>query len=380
MNQLDDAKFKQFAEDHFQETVDLLTALCAIPAPSNHEEKRAEFCKKWLIDNGAQGVYIDKALNTVFPLDCDKHDDVVIIMAHTDTVFPDTEPMPLEVRDGKLYCPGAGDDTANLAVLLILVKYVLANDIRFPFGMVFAANSGEEGLGNLKGSRQLVEDYGSRIREVISIDGSFDGISNRGVGSTRYRVEVKTEGGHSYSDFGNHNAIVYLAQMISDFYSLKVPKQEGSKTTYNVGAIKGGTSVNTIAQQAEILYEYRSDSLKCLDKMKTFFDSVISHYRAMGIEVNTEVLGSRPCSAEIDPARQKALEDRYYAAAGAVLSELPKPSSGSTDCNIPWSKGIPGIVFGVCQGDGAHTREEYVEIESLRKGLELGLRFLLSYL
>ena len=129
-----------------------------------------------------------------------------------------------------------------------------------------------------------------------------------------------------------------------------------------------------------MLFEYRSDSLECLDKMKTFFDSVIAHYRTMGIEVNTEIIGSRPCSAEIDPARQKALEDRLCAAAEKTLGEKPKAESGSTDCNIPWSKGIPGIVFGVCDGNGAHTRGEYVEIESLRKGLELGLRFLLSYL
>jgi len=380
MKPITDESIKHFVDTHFDDSIELLKTLCGIPAPSNHEEKRAEFCKKWLMDHGAKEVYIDSALNTVFPMGCEKDEPVLVLMAHTDTVFPDMEPMPIEIRDGKMFCPGVMDDTANVVVLLMLVKFVLQHKLKFPFGIVFAANSGEEGLGNLKGSRQLVKDYGSRMMECISLDGTYSHISNKGVGSTRYKVEVKTEGGHSYGNFGNRNAIHYLSQMISDLYTMKVPQEDGSKTTYNVGGISGGTSVNTIAQHAEMLYEYRSDSLACLEKMKQFFDSVITHYNTMGIDVGVEVIGSRPCSGYIDPERQRALEDRFYAVAAEVLEKKPEAGSGSTDCNIPWSQGIPGIVFGCCAGEGAHTREEYMEIESLKTGMTLAIKFMLSYL
>ena len=109
----------------YSETVVLLKELCKIPAPSNHEEKRAAWIKSWLENIGAQGVYIDEALNVVYPVNCENRDDIVVFMAHTDTVFPDTEPMPMKEEDGRLYCPGVGDDTANVAVLLTTVKYII---------------------------------------------------------------------------------------------------------------------------------------------------------------------------------------------------------------------------------------------------------------
>lgn len=133
-------------------------------------------------------------------------------------------------------------------------------------------NSGEEGLGNLKGSRALMQAFEGRIREVYSFDGGYDLACNASVGSIRYRVEVKTEGGHSYAAFGNRNAIFYLSQLIQTLYSMQPPKT-GIKTSFNVGKISGGTSVNTIAQQAEMMFEYRSDLRENLDAMQKFFYS-----------------------------------------------------------------------------------------------------------
>ena len=184
-------------------------------------------------------VFIDDALNVIFPLGCEGDGPVSVFMAHTDTVFPDTEPFTPRIEDGKMHCPGVGDDTANLATLLLCAKYVIQNGLKpADGGVVFVANAGEEGLGNLKGSRAVMERYGHRVRQFISYDGSYPNICSRAVGSSRYRVEVLTEGGHSFGSFGNRNAIHLLAQMITDFYALKVPVDGDSKTTYNVGGIQ----------------------------------------------------------------------------------------------------------------------------------------------
>ena len=111
----------------YPETVQLLKPLCQIPAPSNHEEPRSQWIKKWLDDLGAEGVYIDEALNVVYPFNCESKDDIIVFMAHIDTVFPDMEPMPMFEEGGRLHCPGVGDDTANVALLLTVIKYILGN-------------------------------------------------------------------------------------------------------------------------------------------------------------------------------------------------------------------------------------------------------------
>ncbi|MDR3231225.1 MAG: M20/M25/M40 family metallo-hydrolase, partial [Synergistaceae bacterium] len=138
--------------------------MAQIPAPSNHEEKRAEFCRRWLEDTGAKGVFIDEALNVVYPINCEKAKKIVVIMAHTDVVFPDTEKLPLEMREGKIFAPGAGDDTANLSILLMTARYITQNHLKPDIGLVIVANSGEEGLGNLKGARKIMETYGDRVK------------------------------------------------------------------------------------------------------------------------------------------------------------------------------------------------------------------------
>lgn len=367
---------KQYLEESEGELIALIKTLCAIPAPSHKEGERAAFCKKWLEENGATGVTIDEAQNVVYPVGCEAGKELVIFMAHTDTVFPDLTPMPLEERDGKLFCPGVGDDTANLAVLLMLAKYVTEKKLTPNCGVLFVANSCEEGLGNLKGSRQLMKDYGDRVREVISFDGYYTGIANNAVGSTRYRVEVCTEGGHSYGNFGNRNAIHQLSSMINTLYTMKVPTK--APTTYNVGAISGGTSVNTIAQQAEMLYEYRSEDRDCLETMESFFQGVVEAYRRSGITVNVELLGQRPCSGSVDGQKLSALTQRGVEVITQYAGKSPKVQASSTDCNIPLSMGIPAICLGVCLGGGAHTRGEWIEIASLSAGYRIGAALILD--
>ena len=369
----------QYIEAHEDEAFELLVELAQIPAPSNQEEKRAEFIKSWLEAQGAEGVYIDEALNVIYPVGVTETNPLVVVAAHSDVVFGDLEPLPLVVEDGLIKCPGVGDDTANLVMLLMAAKYIAEQKI-LPKegGLLLVANSGEEGLGNLKGSRQLVKDFGYRMKEFISFDCTAHALINGAVGSKRFKVEVKTEGGHSFSDFGNKNAIAYLSAMIQDLYQIQVP--EKGITTYNVGTISGGTSVNTIAQQAEMLYEFRSDEKESLEIMEEKFNAVVKSYREKGIDVHVTVVGERPCSAQVDEIVQGEMAERVIAAISRYFGWEPTASKASTDCNIPLSMGIPAVCTGCILGQGAHTREEYVEIDSLLPGLKVAFELILYYL
>ena len=367
-----------YMDTHQQEAFDLLVELAQIPAPSHHEEKRAEFCLNWLKTQGAENAYIDDALNVIYPIGCTEENPLMVFMAHSDVVFPDTTPLPLTIEDCKIKCPGVGDDTANVVALLMAAKYIAQqNLVPVQCGVLLVVNSCEEGLGNLKGSRKILADFGHRVREFITFDGSVTSIVNRAVGSRRYRIEIDTEGGHSYGAFGNRNAIAYLASLIDTLYTMKVPPI--GKTTYNVGTISGGTSVNTIAQHAEMLYEFRSDEREALAIMEQHLNAAIEFYRTKGVEVTVTLLGDRPCSGDVDHVLETSLMDRAAEAVKRHYGYEVTFRSGSTDCNVPLSMGIPAICVGCAVGTGAHTREESVDIASLRPGLAVALELILHH-
>ena len=370
-----------YLEQSFDETMALLEALCKIPAPSNREEKRAAFCKKWLEDQGAKGVYVDEALNVVFPWCCEGKERIVAFLAHTDTVFPDmTEPMPYHTDGKTVYSPGVGDDTICLVMMLMVAKYIVKNGISSDRGILFVANAGEEGLGNLKGVKKIMEDYAGRIDRLYTFDGTYDHIYNRCVGSHRYKISVETEGGHSFSAFGNRNAICAAAELICALNKCQVPVDGNSKTTFNVGIIEGGTSVNTIAQNASFMYEYRSDSYQCLEKMQAFFrETVAKAMEDPEAKITVETIGIRPCGTEVD----REIFDDMVANAKAICEKYAGIScrldSGSTDANIPMSLGVPAICVGSYMGGGAHTREEFMEIASVPVGLKITAEMILQY-
>lgn len=367
---------EEYVQEHFKETIELLRTLGKIPAPSHMEDQRAEFCKNWLIRQGAENVTIDEAKNVIcrVPGGSGK---VVVIMAHTDVVFPDLDELPMKEEDGKLFAPGIGDDTANLVNLLMSVKYVLEKQLEPKDTLLFVANACEEGLGNLKGSRQIYQDYGSSVREWISYDGYMDKCTNRAVGSHRYRVTIHTQGGHSYADFGRKNSIAVLADMIHELYQIEPPARE--KTTYNVGVIEGGSTVNSIAQKASMLYEFRSADQSCLEEMEGKFNRVVENFRAQGYDVEVEVIGIRPGSGPVDPEKLQALTDANLAVMESCISESVEVAPSSTDANIPLSVGIPANTFGTVRGALEHTREEWIEIESMRPGLLMALKTAARY-
>lgn len=371
-------EFEVYAAKSQAELKKLVCDLAVIPAPSNHEERRAAFVKEWMEKQGAKGVIIDDALNVIWPCGVTEDNDLTVFMAHTDIVFPEETKLHIREEEDIMYCPGIGDDTAQLCVMLMTARYFIKSGKTPKTGMLFIANSGEEGLGNLKGSREIAKTWGGRIKQVISYDSTLGNIVQRPVGSHRYKVTVRTEGGHSYVGFGNRNAIHIMSSLINSLYSVKVPQNGNSKTTYNVGNIIGGTSVNTIAQDCEMFYEYRSDDKECLDKMKVMFEKMIEAYRATGVEIEVEVLGERPCMGNVDKAAHKALMDMAAASFEAIGKDIVYKSA-STDANIPLSLGIPAITVGVTRAPGAHTTGERLFVSSLLEGMRFSLDFMAKF-
>lgn len=383
---------KTFINTYREELEQLLLTLARIPAPSGKEEKRAEFCLNWLHAHGANEAYIDQAGNVVYLYQKKGNDadteaqeiiehtadiPLVVFDAHMDVVFPDETELPLYEEDGKIYCPGVGDDTANLAVLLMTAAYAAKyQPDTGSYGLLFLCSVGEEGLGNLKGVREITESFGDRMEAFYSFDLHLDAYTCRAVGSLRYRISVETKGGHSYGDFGNTNANAALAALICDLYEIQVPKR--GKTTYNVGMISGGTSVNTIAQQAEMLYEIRSDDHEDLMEIKLRFEEVLAEYqdRYPDVQIKTEKIGERPCEKNVDSEKRNWLFAQTERILEGVTGKVPQPIPCSTNCNIPLSLGIPSVCVGMCEGTGAHTREEYVVKTSLVKGMEAALKYL----
>lgn len=351
-----------------QELPDLLETLCRIPAPSGQEDGRIAFIGDRLQEYGIP-FFVDAAKNLLIffgPQDTAARKRI-LLSAHTDTVFPDTKPMPLTRDEERICCPGAGDNTACAAILLLYLKYAGQALEQSPKPLLFAFNSCEEGLGNLKGIRRIMETYGDRIQEATAFDGGVSGVCREAVGSLRYQVTIRTRGGHSFNDFGNASAVEAMTDLIQRLYRMPLP--EVGKNTYNVGTIQGGTSVNSIPQSCTCLLEYRSDCRESLAAMKNNFQQVLHHFRQQrsGLHMEMSLMGERPCSGRVNRDAMEELVQRAVSSISAVTGEYPSVGSGSTDCNIPLSMGIPAVCFGGLVGDGVHTREEYVSLPALRQ-------------
>ena len=369
-----------FLDSELAATHALLKELTLIPAPSHEEDERAAYIKKWFEEIGAEGAYIDEAKNVIYKVEGESKDDAVVFMAHTDTVFPMDTPLVWREDEKNYYCPGVGDDTCSLVILLTVAKYVVKAGLKPKRTVLFVANSCEEGLGNLKGSKQIVKDFGSVLSEFYSFDGKYPVVFTKCVGSHRYRIKATSEGGHSFSAFGNTNAIAELAKLIRELCAVEVPKKENTKTTYNVGTISGGTSVNTIAQFAEMTYEYRSDDRECLAIMKAMFEETLEKVKKESkASFAVELIGERGCDGDVDKKKHERMiarvSDVYEKFVGAPCVR----KTASTDCNSASAAGIPSVCLGVYNGGGAHTREEWVEKASVAVGLKIAAELVLDH-
>lgn len=369
---------QSFARAHHAEALDLLRTLARIPAPSHHEEKRAAFIHSWMQANGLAGAFIDSALNVICPLHDDGSCELVVFAAHTDIVFPDTGELPFSERDGRLFAPGVGDDTANLVALLLAARHLAHNPQLLPegLGMLIVADAGEEGLGNLKGTRQLFATYGQRIKRFYSFDLYLPQCIAQAVGSHRWKLTVRTQGGHSFKDYGRPNAIERLCALIEKLYGMPLPTDV--PCTVNVGTIEGGTTVNAIAAQASCLFEYRSTSDGVLQDMQARMEAVVESMRSGDVSIEVENMGQRPASRDGLTQGLEAMTRVSCDVIRAVTGEEPVLSAASTDANIPLNLGIPANTIGAVRGALLHTCDEWVDGDSVEDGLAVALGVMLA--
>lgn len=357
-------------------TKDLICTLAMIPSPTGKEQKKAAFVRDWLTGQGAQDVKIDESGNVLWQWGRGR-DHLTVFMAHMDTVFSEDTVLEVREEDGKMYCPGIGDNTANLACMLMAARAAVRSGRDPEHPVLFAATVGEEGLGNLSGSRKVFEDYGKDTEQVVCFDLYREAITCQAVGSVRYEVCVRTDGGHSYNDFGNANAIAAAAELISRLYQVKVPTE--AKTTYNVGTIRGGTTVNSIAAEAVFTYEFRSLSRDCLQYMELQFRRILSGLPEDKVKVCVREIGRRPCNGMVPEDKLEELTRRHQEILKRHTDCQVQRIPYSTDANIPLSMGIPSVNIGTISGGALHTVDEYIETDSIGSGLLIALESLKLY-
>ncbi len=346
-----------------------------IPAPSFKEEKRAAALKQIFTDLGLRNVRIDKAGNVIGERPGLAPRPNVVFAAHLDTVFPEGTNVKVTREGTVLKAPGIGDDARGLAVIIAVAKALNQAKVQTPGTITFVADVGEEGLGDLRGMKQLFgETLKDRIDRFVSIDGTGFGITNVGVGSYRYRVTYKGPGGHSYGAFGLANPIHALGRAMAKISDFKVPQKP--KTTFNVGRIGGGTSVNSIAYEAWMEMDMRSpdmDSLKIVDAnfLKAVNDALAEENQRWAdkgkLTVDIQKVGERPAgnTPESSPIVQTAI------AVTKALGFTPRLGDGSTDSNVPMNLHIPAItVGGGGGGTGAHSLGEYFDSANSWQGTQ----------
>jgi acetylornithine deacetylase/succinyl-diaminopimelate desuccinylase-like protein len=348
-----------------------LLEMVRIPAPPFGESERAAWFLERFQALGLTNVHRDEegnALGEIGPEKAHANSPCVLISAHLDTVFPAGTPTePLEDRDGpRIYAPGICDNGAGLSALLGIAAALKFARISPPIPILFVANVGEEGEGDLRGMRHLFQrgDYRGRIAAAIALEGSGTGaLVTRALGSLRFRVTVTGPGGHSWSDAGTPNPIVLLSRALTAIDSLPMPTDP--LTTMNVGHISGGTSVNSIPSSATALVEVRSTEPRALEAaavaIRGVFDDLVAGYpRLSGSspKVHVEMIGDRPAAV----LEEESVLMEAVLGADRHLNIRTEQRIGSTDANIPLSMGIPALAIGTGgAGGNIHTLQEWYE-------------------
>ncbi len=345
-----------------------------IPAPTFHEAARARFLAAVFEEFGLR-VSTDGVGNVIGERPGEST-EVVLLTAHLDTVFDDINEIKVREQGARLYAPGITDNGAGLATLLALARALHEAKLRTQRTIVFAANVGEEGEGNLLGMRQLVQTYRPRLHAVISVDGaSTDHIISKALASKRLEVVVSGPGGHSWSDFGMPNPIHALARGVARFAKIRVP--EKPRTSINVGEIRGGTSVNSIPSRASIKVDIRSESEAEIERLERALREAIQagvEEEAAQARVNDVRLAIEVRELGVRPGGELP-EDSFLLAAALsadrFLGNHSRLERSSTDANVPLALGIPAITLGGGgQGGGAHSLNEWYD----PAGREFGLK------
>lgn len=359
------------------ETLDTQAMLCEIEAPPFKEQKRAEVYARLFREAGLKNVRIDKAGNVLGERPGAAPRPHVVFSAHLDTVFPEGTDVKVKREGQMMRGPGIGDDCRGLAVVLAVVRAMNQARVETPGTITFVGTVGEEGLGDLRGVKQLFSDtLEGGIDRFVSIDGTGLGITHIAVGSLRYRVTFKGPGGHSYGAFGLSNPLHALGRAVATISQFEVPADP--KTTFNVGRIGGGTSVNSIPFEAWMEVDMRSASPSALEAIDAKFRRAVADaVRDEDARWGKAVLSADPALVGNRPAGRTPAESPIVRAAVSVTRALGLPvalDEGSTDSNIPMNLGIPAVTIdGGGRGTGAHALDEAFDATDSWKGTERAL-------
>lgn len=350
------------------EMAELTTRICEVPGPPFGEQERAEFVAELMREIGLSEVHIDQAPNPigVYPAAAGQKGNAIMLAAHIDTVFPKDTDCTVRREGSNLIAPGVSDNSANVAAMLLVAKLLRESGFELPREVILVGTAGEEGLGDLRGMKQAMADYRDRATTIIPVDGAYGTICHMAVGSRRFRVHVSTTGGHSYGAFGLPSAIHGVGRMIAGIADIEVPAQP--KTTYNVGVISGGTSVNTIAAKAWMEVDMRSESASELAKLEAKVRELIdAAARAEGVEYQIDVVGDR--AAGVCPADSDLVQ--MLQAVFRQMGVEPVLRSGSTDANVPIGMGIEAATISAKTGAHAHTLNDTVHLDSMLPGVKM---------
>ena len=374
----------------FETNADAITeeqiGICSIPASPFGEQQRAEYLSRKFRELGLTEVEIDEEGNCLGLLKGSSQTPLLVVSGHLDTVFSKDTDFTVTRRDNKLFAPGIADDGCGLAALIALARAIQTEQIPIEGSILFVGTVGEEGEGNLRGVRHLFTKgrWATQIEAFLSFDGpGLDRITNRALGSHRYRVEVTGPGGHSWGDFGLPNPVHAIGRAISRLAGYPAPKEP--RTTFNVGRIEGGTSVNSIPNHASIEVDLRSTADRELQRLDAFFRRAMRE--AVDEENATRRAGDPPLNLKVDligerptgetradsPIVEVALE------ATKTFGVTPRLDQSSTDSNLPISLGIPAITLGAGGSSGSsHSLDEWYDPRERELGLERGLLVILG--
>jgi tripeptide aminopeptidase len=356
--------------------IELAIQIQQIAAPTFHEGKRAEFVRDRFEQEGLSEVTVDEAGNVYGKWEAKggkwKGAKPLVVSAHLDTVFPFDMDLVVRREAERIYGIGIGDNSLGVAALFGLLWMLRERgvDALGTGDIWFVANTCEEGLGDLRGMKVVVDRFGADVLAYLVLEGMALGhVYHRAVGVKRYRVKARTHGGHSWSDYGQPSAVLELSKLIVQLSAISLPSKP--RTTMNVGRVNGGTSVNTIPAEAWMELDLRSEGQKELADLIEGVDQLIEAANRPGVSFEAEVIGARP-AGQLSPKHplvklaQKCLREQGLDAA---------LTSGSTDANIPLSRGHPALVLGITKGGGAHTRNEFIETLPIEKGMRQLLMF-----
>jgi tripeptide aminopeptidase len=364
-------------------TFDEQKRITAIPAPPYKEAVRAEYVLGRMRELGLGDAAIDAEGNVVAMRKGARGTPKLVVSAHLDTVFPEGTDVTVRERDGTYLAPGIGDDARGLAVLLSMIGVLNRSDLKTVGDVVFVATVGEEELGNLRGVKALFRDHGD-LDGFISVDGLDIGrIVNQATGSHRYEMVFHGPGGHSFQEFGRPSAVHAMGRAIAKIAEVRTPTDP--KTTFTVGTVRGGTSVNAIAAEARLTLDMRSDSTEELLRVEERILGLVREavaeenrrWNAGAVEVEIQLIGDRPAGRvpEDSPVVQVARRAITTVAPGAKITL----AGSSTDSNVPISLGVPAVTLaGGGEGGNWHSLTEWYKPTDAHRGPQAVLLALLT--